>query len=439
MKKLVVIASISILIIGLSILGFLYFNYDLEVTSIKQLDFNMETNEVMIEVIKKDNIFDKDFTCTIFNDNVKIKEQGKDNKCTLKFEIGSNYSLILEDKYKKSVNYNILDYFDNILNFNFKNETIYMVVGESKKLEYTFKSINGNVDNFSTDSNIVTINDDIVTANNIGDATIYKNDLKLNVVVTDLIISPTLPARNKELVPCNRYTEEEGKLLDNILSYKVNSAGNGTRAGVVAAARFLMLEFPYKIPYFYENGRVNKTGVNFADGEGRYYHKGLYLTNSKKKDIIASVSGPVIWGCPLCNWEDDPDYGYIWGKKMPNGLDCSGFVSWVLYNGGFDPGDLGAGDSISNDELTDLGDFMPLTNSLINSGKIKVGDLVNYWGHIAIIIGIDDENYYVAESLQDFGGVTVNAYKKEKLNKTFSYVALMDSYYKEDGNYTKMW
>lgn len=223
------------------------------------------------------------------------------------------------------------------------------------------------------------------------------------------------------------------------MKYKVDEAGNKTRAGVVAAARFLTLEFPYKIPYFYENGRVNNTGVNFADGEGRYYHKGLYLTDSKKKDIIASVSGPVTWGCPLYNWEDEPDYGYVWGKKIPNGLDCSGFVSWALYNGGFDVGDLGAGDSISNDELTDLGDFKLLTNDLINSNKIKAGDLLNYWGHIAIIIGIDEENYYVAESLQDFGGVTVNTYKKNKIRNTFKYVVLMDSYYNNDGNYTNYW
>lgn len=439
MKKLVVILNISILIIVLSILEFLYFNYDLELISIKQLGYNMESNEIMIEVIKKENIFDKDFTCTIYNDNVKIKEQGKNNKCTLKFEIGYNYSLVLEDKYKKSVKYDILEYLNNILNFDFTYDTIYMVVGETKKLEYSYKSINGNVDNFQTDDNIISIEGDVITAKEVGTATIYKNDLKLNVVVTDLITKPTLPSRNKKIVPCNRYSEEEGALLDNILFYKVNYAGNKTRAGVVAASRFLMLEFPYKIPYFYENGRINNTGVNFADGEGRYYHKGLYLTNSKKKSIIASVSGPVIWGCPLCNWEDDPNYGYIWGKEMPNGLDCSGFVSWVLYNGGFDVGDLGAGDSISDDELTDLGEFKPLTNSLINSGEIKAGDLVNYWGHIAIIIGIDDENYYVAESLQDFGGVTVNTYKKEKLNKTFSYVVLMDSYYQNDGNYTKMW
>lgn len=28
---------------------------------------------------------------------------------------------------------------------------------------------------------------------------------------------------------------------------------------------------------------------------------------------------------------------------MSNGLDCSGFVSWVLLNAGYNPGDLGAG------------------------------------------------------------------------------------------------
>ena len=28
---------------------------------------------------------------------------------------------------------------------------------------------------------------------------------------------------------------------------------------------------------------------------------------------------------------------------MPNGLDCSGFVTWSLYNSGLDVGDIGAG------------------------------------------------------------------------------------------------
>lgn len=437
MKKIICFISVFIFLIILSIFGFLYFNYDLEIVSIKQLNFNTNTNEITIEVIKK-NIFDKNYSCVIFNDSEKIIENGVNNKCILKFKIGADYNLILKDKYKESINYNILEYLNNILDFNFKNDTMYLTTGESKKLEYSYKSINWNLGEFYTDNNIVNINGDVITAKEVGTTTIYKEKLQLKVITTDLINLPTLD-KNKKIIPCNRYSYEEGILIDNILKYKVDEAGNKTRAGVVAAARFLTLEFPYKIPYFYENGRVNNTGVNFADGEGRYYHKGLYLTDSKKKDIIASVSGPVTWGCPLYNWEDEPDYGYVWGKKIPNGLDCSGFVSWALYNGGFDVGDLGAGDSISNDELTDLGDFKLLTNDLINSNKIKAGDLLNYWGHIAIIIGIDEENYYVAESLQDFGGVTVNTYKKNKIRNTFKYVVLMDSYYNNDGNYTNYW
>ena len=436
MRKIIII-GISVLFIILLTIGILYFNYNLEVIQVKQLNFNTETNELTIEVTKKNNIFNKDFSCVLFNNDNNIVEKGNKNKCILTFKIGDNYTLLLEDKYKKSSNYNLLDYLNNTLEFNFTHETMYLVVGETKKLNYTYKSINGNIDSFNTDSSIISIDNDVVTANEVGNAVITYGDKSINVVVTDIITKPTLS--RKELLPCNKYTEEEGTLIDSILEYKVNGAGYKTRAGVVAAARFLLLEFPYKVPYFFENGRVNNTGVNFADGEGRYYHKGLYLTNSKKNSIIASVSGPCIWGCPLYNWEDEPEYGYVWGEKKPNGLDCSCFVSWVLYNGGFDPGDNGAGNSISNDELTDLGEFRQLTNELIYSDTIKAGDLFNYWGHISVIVGIDDENYYVAESLQNFGGVVVNTYKKSKINKTFSYVVLMDSYYGSDGNYTKYW
>ncbi len=124
---------------------------------------------------------------------------------------------------------------------------------------------------------------------------------------------------------------------------------------------------------------------------------------------------------------------------MPNGLDCSGFVTWALYNGGFDPGDRGAGESEYTYQVTDLGNFKPITNELINSNIIKAGDIFNYWGHVALIIGIDEKNYYVAESLQNFYGLVVRAYKKSKIKNTFKYVVLMDEYYKNDGNYTMYW
>lgn len=433
MKKIITITILIITIIFI----ILYFNYDLEIESIKQLNFNTETNELTLEIVKKNNIFNKKYKCILYNETNNISIDGN-NKCIITFKVGENYNLILKDNLKESKIYNITDYIENNLEFKFKYETMYMSLNETKKIEYQYKNIDNKNINFYIKDDILNINNDEITAKKVGETKIYKDEnTYMNVVVTDLINLPSI--QNKQYVPCNRYTNEENILIDKILKYDVEEAGYQTRAGVVAAARFLTLKFPYKIPYFYENGRISGTGVNFVDGEGRYYHKGLYLSDVKKQELIAIISGPSSWGCPLTNWEDDPDYGFEWGKKMPNGLDCSGFVTWALYNGGFDPGDRGAGESEYPNQVTDLGKFTKLTNNLIDSNAIKAGDIFNYWGHVALIIGIDDENYYVAESLQNFYGLVVRTYKKTNVNKTFKYVVLMDEYYKNDGNYTKYW
>jgi hypothetical protein len=76
---------------------------------------------------------------------------------------------------------------------------------------------------------------------------------------------------------------------------------------------------------------------------------------------------------------------------------------------------------------------------LINSGRIKVGDLFNFWGHIAILIGEDDNNYYIAESLNTYDGLIVKTYSKKTVMNTFKYVVLMDSVYLSDGTLTNMW
>ena len=89
--------------------------------------------------------------------------------------------------------------------------------------------------------------------------------------------------------------------------------------------------------------------------------------------------------------------------------------------------------------MTDLGNYTRLTNELIYSDKIKPGDLFNFWGHISIIAGIDENNFYVAESLNTFRGLVLKTYPKKSVNKTFTHVVLMDDYYKEDGNLTYMW
>lgn len=292
------------------------------------------------------------------------------------------------------------------------------------------------------DTSIAEVNDEgVITGKGNGKTKVILTDKdgnrnELDLVVTNLINKPNWN-KNKKYLECKVYNLEQSQLLDEILFDRIDKAGYKTRAGVVAAARFLTLEFPYKIDYFFENGRVNDSGSHYADGEGRYYHRGLYLHESKFNDIRYVFAGPVIWGCPLTNYED---FGkYVKGKKMPNGLDCSGFVTWTLLNGGFDVGDYGAGETPAPNQMTDLGERVKVTRDLVLSNKIKAGDLVNWWGHIGIIIGVDNNNYYVAESLDTYEGLVMKTYKKSNFHNDWTFVMLMDSVYLEDGNYTNMW
>ena len=125
----------------------------------------------------------------------------------------------------------------------------------------------------------------------------------------------------------------------------------------------------------------------------------------------------------------------------PNGLDCSGFVTWAILNGGFDCGDIGAGFT----ELLDLTDIAELVkNSKDNLDKIKVGDLVHsdlIGAHIGIIVGIDGDIYYVAESTpkEDIKALVITKLDTESFLREWDEIVLMDSFYKEDGNLTDMW
>lgn len=309
-------------------------------------------------------------------------------------------------------------------------DTIYLVVDETKE-------ITSNVDNVmwsSEDELVATVDNGKVTAISVGETTITasinKNKASVNVIVTDLISMPIVD-NEKEYLTCNRYTESESNLLDNILAYKVEDAGYLTRAGAVAAARFLTLEFKYRINYFLENGRLITTGGRtLCDGEGRYYHTGLYLSESKYSTISVSNHGPAIWGCPL--------YNGISGTYEANGLDCSGFITWALVNAGYDPGDGGAGinDSISTD-MDDLGEKIKINTDSISNNKFKVGDLLVRYGHVGMIIGIEDDTIYIAEALDEDLHVLIQ--NKSNLSSTWTYIINMDDFYGDDGNITNMW
>lgn len=448
MKKVVrILIAISLLVV---IGCFAYLVYkdtkSFDIQAIEFLGYDEEKKEIQIRILKNSQTFIDDFNCVAKSSNNSFESEGHNNVCELSLPTHDDYKIHLEYSHLVTKELSLADYIENTLKFSFDDEVIYLIVGEDYKFtyknEYAFE--NPIYSFVSSNEEVSTVNDNTIHANGKGEALVSISGGKetLKVIVTDLVHLPVFEGQNKPRLTCHAYTEEEAMLLDKLLDFQVRKAGNSTRAGAVAAARFLTLELPYRVPYFYENGRLDpKTAVHIVDGEGRYYKKGLYLSDNKFSDISSTWKGPAIWGCPLMNLEEDEESGYYPGQMRGNGLDCSGFVSWTLVNGGFDPGDVGAGENEGIYQLTDTGEWTKLTPDLINSGKIKVGDLFNYWGHISILVGMDDENFYVAESLQYhwFDGATVKQYAKNKVTNTFDYVVLMDSFYKEDGNLTNMW
>ncbi len=352
-----------------------------------------------------------------------------DKKCTSTINTGYKYLYIKKDNKIKRID-TLSEYKIN------EKENIYLPTdGNYEYIKYYIGDYNSIETEY--DNKIIDFIDGKISSKSIGSTTLKINingkSYETNVTVTDTIVTAPKDGYDydKRYLKCNEFSEEESKLLDEILKSRIEDAGYKTRAGAVEAARFLTLEFPYRINYFYENGRQT---TNNVDGEGRYYHEGLYLSETKYQSITGSKTGPKMWGCSLYS---NPAKRYI-----DNGLDCSGFVSWALLNSGFDVKDVGAGFSTKSD-LTDFGELKKLTKTLATSDTIKPGDLLHSnaaGGHIAIIIGIDSEYYYVAQALwYDEIGVIISKYKKNKLPNSFNEVVLMDKYYINDGNLTYMW
>ncbi len=175
----------------------------------------------------------------------------------------------------------------------------------------------------------------------------------------------------------------EGKSLSDALSEKnstiddfnkeisssIASAGLGTREGVVAAALSITSDLcsKYNIRLPYEWGGGHSTKIELASGQ---------------------------WGSKLASpiYANDRSYNY-------SGLDCSGFVSWAIYNGGY------------NFPLSSSEDFSKYgkTHSMTNDYVAKAGDLIHHPGHIMIIVGVNESSkqYTVAEAAGGDEGMRV--------------------------------
>lgn len=301
---------------------------------------------------------------------------------------------------------------------------------EIKEHNYVYLAINekyvlDDTGYVSNDESIAKVSGNKVIGIGVGKTTLTLDCNKYEIEVTDMITAPYV-SDEKEHLPCGRYSEKENDYLDGILASKINNVGYKTRAGAVEAARFLLLQFPYHMEYFSENGRLPE-----CDGEGRYYHKGLYLNKYKveKENITQIINGPAEWGCEMLSNQAE--------KIQRNSLNCSGFISWCLLNAGFDPGDIGAGVTEATD-FSDFGDWHEITD--VSLDKVRVGDLFAEDGHIAILIGIKDGVYYIAESNFDID-MRVRVSTKDELKESAFYAWIdMDKFYEHnDGLLTIYW
>lgn len=450
----IALGGLAILIIGtLGVANFKVGPYiaNIEITDSKrfhdQVIFNVEIGNYFFKI-------DKATWCLLSTDEKQPSKdssgwvQASNGYCSFTVESG-DYFVYVKDKYGNinDVNSQSVE-INKVIEVKVSKSNVYMWKGQEETVTYEVIKLGNATDDVkweSSNPNIATVSEDgKVTGIDYGTATISAVSSEgvrgnITVVVSNFLTKPVINLK-KSYIECKQFSSNEATMIDQMLFDRVETAGYKTRAGVIAAARFLTLEFNYRIHYFAENGRLkNYPPYKHVDGEGRYYHRGLYLDESKFKEITASLVGPAIWGCDLKTFTELPQY--IYGHNYPNGLDCSGFVTWALLNGGFDVGDIGAGAHEDKYDLDDLGTKVYITDELMSSGKVKVGDLIGNNGHMAILAGWDENNYYIAESLNTTGGVVMTTVSRNNLvhNSIYDYIILMDAVYKEDGNYTNMW
>ena len=436
-KRKIALLLIFMLLILILLLLLLKYNRPPFISSIS---FNESYNENKTKTVNLNikNYSGNTVYCKFTNKEGSSKWiKAEDNICsydvkTDEYEITLKYNGNLKTKTKEKFD------IDGIIKFEIGNTRKYLAVGDSfqlsKELDYVGDKYS-KIEFKSSDPNIVSINEEgLVSA--LGDGTVTisatvgeKDTKEFSLISTSLLRPPSID-NYREVLPCNVYTKEQVALLDSILATKIEDAGVGTRAAATEAARFITLELKYKVPYFFENGRLTHTYP--VDGEGRYYHKGIYIGQDKEALITQNSTGPASWGCPL----RDAESGLI-GR---NGLDCSGYVTWTLVQAGLDLGDIGAGITGARD-YTDVGPFQRNSYDLLMSGKVKPGDLIGWDGHIAIIAAMSDENIYITESLQN--GVIIDEYNytspRSRFYTRYSHIIDMSGNYNGDGNLKNMW
>lgn len=215
-----------------------------------------------------------------------------------------------------------------------------------------------------------------------------------------------------------KYPKGSIELKNAELNWCVEKAGYGTRAGVVAAAKYLSEN--ENIPYFW-GGKCYEFGIN-SD-----------------------------WGTDRVVYALEESYAQPNGYSFPYGLDCSGFVTWSIINGGYKC-KAQTGEYVSYTEAYAMmagyenqRTFSIDTFNEKNNGEyvVKEGDLLHRDGHIAIITNIN-RKYNVITVAEEYDypdgmkvtSMDINDYVETHIG-SFTDVILMEDYYSNSKNIYK--
>lgn len=204
-----------------------------------------------------------------------------------------------------------------------------------------------------------------------------KNLEKLLQLSDDMITTVNLFSQAEIATIKNMNITSKG--LDNALQFQYSNTFNEKLTGY---------------DYDYYQSLFNKAMSLATDNRTRTIMAALFLATSFPHmnyfwggghESICEGLDPT-WGDPRLVTAEGSE---TTGTKQPNSLDCSGYVSWVLKNGGYN-----IEKPMTTWELENIGEKTPLINS--NENDIKVGDLAYMDGHIGVIVRIDNKDITIS-------------------------------------------
>jgi len=264
--------------------------------------------------------------------------------------------------------------------------------------------VSSNTDETSEDN----LNDSASIDDNAGGYTggYYAGDVS---AILEPISSMANVSQPTATIPCNGDMTQYQNQLDS----EIRTVGTRTRNAVVVAANYLAAEFPYKVPYFLNGGHSDR------DLNGGFLGSGSSYTTK--------------WGCDRLEGNKQSSK---YGKVIPNGLDCSGFVSWAYLTAGFK-------DVSGNKEYRwNKGNFERIGFSNANcsyiKSKIQPGDVLQIKtsgkiSHTAIVLAYDDNEIKFAQSSGSRGVnieyINICTGKKTRGKNSFTLISFMSNYF----------